>query len=64
LLLVEDEETLRGSLVLMALNAFVGAGTMVVVYLDPVRRRITKSNGFFITEIFISVVTKCFLPIF
>ena len=29
--LEEDEETLRGSFVLRTLNAFLGAGTMVVV---------------------------------
>lgn len=33
LCLEEDEETLRGSFVLRALNAFLGAGTMVVVLL-------------------------------
>lgn len=30
----EDEETLRGSLVLRTLNALLGVGTMVVVLLD------------------------------
>lgn len=34
LLRLEDEETLRGSFVLRAFNAFPGAGTMVVVLLD------------------------------
>ena len=32
LLCLEDEETLRGSFVLRAWNAFLGAGTMVVMY--------------------------------